>query len=181
MDNGESSYRRYLDGEDAAFDGILTLYFDNLTFFINRYVQDISAAEDLAIDSLLELMIHPKRYHFKTPLKTYLFTLGRNKAINYLKRRKRVVSTDFSGLEEIRDDTVSLEESVIDSEQKRLLNQAIAELPEQMRIAVHLVYFEGMSYEEAAKVTKKSRKQIDNLLSRAKTILRQQFVQEGKS
>ena len=36
MDNGASSYRRYLDGDEAAFDEILRLYRDNLTFFITR-------------------------------------------------------------------------------------------------------------------------------------------------
>ena len=41
MDNGASSYRRYLDGDEAAFDDILRLYRDNLTFFINRYVHMI--------------------------------------------------------------------------------------------------------------------------------------------
>ena len=64
-------------------------------------------------------------------------------------------------------------------EEKRLLNAALARLPEEMRAAVHLVYFEGLSYEEAAKVLKKDKKRIDNLLYRAKGILREQLGKEG--
>lgn len=41
MDNGASSYRRFLDGDRSAFDRIITEYRDSLTFFINRYVQDV--------------------------------------------------------------------------------------------------------------------------------------------
>ena len=41
-----------------------------------------------------------------------------------------------------------------------------------MRSAVHLVYIEGMSYDEAARVLGKNRKQVDNLLARAKTELK---------
>ena len=44
-----------------------------------------------------------------------------------------------------------------------------------MRTAVHLVSFEGLSYEEAAVVMKKSKKQVDNLLYRAKGLLRLQL------
>ena len=37
-----------------------------------------------------------------------------------------------------------------------------------MRVVIHLIYFEDLSYDEAGKVMKKSRKQVDNLLYRAK-------------
>ena len=38
MDNGASSYRRYLDGDEDAFREIVSEYFDNLVFFIDRLV-----------------------------------------------------------------------------------------------------------------------------------------------
>ena len=53
-------------------------------------------------------------------------------------------------------------------------------LPEEMRTAVHLVYIEGMSYDEAARILKKNRKQVDNLLSRAKKELRSKLGEEAK-
>ena len=50
MDNGESSYRRFLDGENDAFGEILDMYRENLIFFINRTVNDLAVAEDIAAD-----------------------------------------------------------------------------------------------------------------------------------
>ena len=46
MDNGASSYRRYLEGDQTAFDEIMGLYRNSLTFFINRFVHDMDAAEE---------------------------------------------------------------------------------------------------------------------------------------
>lgn len=53
MDNGASSYRRFLDGDESAFNEIMEELFRSLVFFINGYVHDIHAAEDIAIDAFL--------------------------------------------------------------------------------------------------------------------------------
>ena len=45
---------------------------------------------------------------------------------------------------------------------------------------MHLVYFEEYSYEDAARIMKKNRKQIDNLLYRAKNTLRDMIGEEGE-
>ena len=52
------------------------------------------------------------------------------------------------------------------------MNEGLKKLPTDMRIVVHLIYFEELSYEDAAKIMGKNRKQIDNLLYRAKSMLR---------
>ena len=171
MDNGDASLCRFLEGEKDAFDRVLEIYFDNLTFFINRYVHDIGTAEDLAIDTLLELIVHPKRFNFKVSLKTYLFTIGRNKAINYIRRRGRIAVTELTD-NDVPSDYVSLEEELIRDEERQRVSRAIDRLPDDMRAAVHLVYFEELTYAEAAKVMKKSPKQVDNLLYRAKKVIK---------
>ena len=56
MDNGASSYRRFLNGDESAFDEIMERYFDSLIFFINRYVRDLHAAEDIAIDVFSDIL-----------------------------------------------------------------------------------------------------------------------------
>ena len=60
------------------------------------------------------------------------------------------------------------------------MNKAVKNLPQDMRAAVHLVYFEEMTYEEAARVMKKSRKHVDNLLYRAKKELRTILEEDGE-
>ncbi|MDD6018124.1 MAG: sigma-70 family RNA polymerase sigma factor [Clostridiales bacterium] len=178
MDNGASSYRRFLNGDEAAFDDLMEELFRGLVFFIDRYVHDTHAAEDIAIDAFSDLIVHRHRYNFKVSLKTYLFMVGRSRALDYIRHHKIIDFSELSEAEGVSDEQ-SLEETVLADERKRTVNAALAKLPEDMRVAVHLIYFEEMTYEEAAKVMKKNRKQVDNLLYRAKKELRIILGEDG--
>ena len=180
MDNGASSYRRYLDGDEAAFDEILGLYRDNLTFFINRYVHDLDAAEDLAIDTFVYLLVHKHRYNFKTPLKTYLFMIGRSRALDYLRHQGRLTMVELSQAETALPASPSAEALFLKDERRRAIHRAMEQLPPDMQTAVYLVYFEDLTYEDAAKVMKKNRKQVANLLYRAKEKLRAILGKDGE-
>lgn len=158
MDNGASSYRRFLDGDESAFDDLMKELFCGRVFFIDRYVHDTQAAEDIAIDTFSELVVHRHRYNFKVTLKTYLYMVGRSRALDYIKHRKVIDFVELSEAESLSDEK-SLEEMVLADERKRTVNAALAKLLEDMRVVVHLIYFEEMTYEEAAKVMKKKRKQ----------------------
>ena len=180
MDHGVCSYRRFLNGDESAFDEIMKELFHGLVFFVDRYVHDTHAAEDIAIDAFSDLIVHKHRYNFKVSLKTYLYMIGRSRALDYLKHRKVIEFTELSEETEVSSGEETLEEQVLVEERKRAVNAAIAELPEDMRVVIHLIYFEEMTYEEAAKVMKKNRKQVDNLLYRAKKELRSLLGEDGE-
>ena len=180
MDNGASSYRRFLNGDESAFDEIMKELFDNLVFFIDRYVHDIHAAEDIAIDAFSDLVVNKHRYNFKVTLKTYLFMLGRSRALNYIKHRKVINFVELTEADNTSAEQETLEEIILADERKRIVNNALNSLPDDMRVVVHLIYFEDLSYDEAAKVMKKNRKQVDNLLYRAKKELRIILGKDGE-
>ena len=180
MDNGASSYRRFLNGDESAFDEIMKELFDNLVFFIDRYVHDIHAAEDIAIDAFSDLVVNKHRYNFKVTLKTYLFMLGRSRALNYIKHRKVINFVELTEADNISAEQETLEEIILADERKRIVNNALELLPDDMRVVVHLIYFEDLTYDEAAKVMKKNRKQVDNLLYRAKKELRIILGKDGE-
>lgn len=180
MDNGACSYRRFLDGDESAFNDIMEQLFCKLVFFIDSYVHDIHAAEDIAIDTFSDLIVHKHRYNFKVTLKTYLYMIGRSHALDYIKHRKIINFTELKEAQNLTDDGRILEEKILADERKRIINSAMSKLPDDMRAAVHLVYFEEMTYEETAKVMKKNIKQIDNLLYRAKKELRNILGEEGE-
>ena len=180
MGNGASSYRRFLDGDDSAFDEIMKELFDNLVFFIDRFVHDIHAAEDIAIDAFSDLVVNKHRYNFKVTLKTYLFMLGRSRALNYIKHRKVIDFVELTETDKASSEQETLEEIVLADERKRVVNNALNALPDDMRVVVHLIYFEDLSYDEAAKVMKKNRKQVDNLLYRAKKELLTTLGKDGE-
>lgn len=180
MDNGACSYRRFLDGDESAFNDIMEQLFCKLVFFIDSYVHDIHAAEDIAIDTFSDLIVHKHRYNFKVTLKTYLYMIGRSRALDYIKHRKIINFTELKEAQNLTDDGRILEEKILADERKRIINSAMSKLPDDMRAAVHLVYFEEMTYKETAKVMRKNIKQIDNLLYRAKKELRNILGEEGE-
>lgn len=172
MDQAEETYRRYLKGDQDAFAEIVTHYFDHLVFFIDRYVHDPDAAEDLALDVFAQLVANPRRYNFRSSLKTYLFMVGRCRALDYLKHRSKLRMEPLYQAAQVPSLEPTPEELVLADSRKRSVSRALAQLSEEMRLVIHLVYFEDLSCEEAAKVLKKNRKQVYNLLYRAKNALR---------
>ena len=177
----ESAYRRYLSGDESAVGEIMDELFFKLVFFIDGYVHDIHSAEDIAMDAMSDLFVKEHRYNFKVSLKTYVFMLGKSRALDHLRHRRAIELTDISEAESVGDDRAELERKVLADERRREVNAALERLPEQLRTAVHLIYFEEMSYDEAARVMKKNRKQIDNLLYRAKKELRAILGEGGEA
>ena len=181
MDNGACSYRRFLDGDETAFDDIMKELFFSLVFFINHYVHNLHTAEDIAMDTFTDLIVHKNRYDFKTSLKTYLFMVGRSRALNYIKRSKIISFTDIADINYLIDDENLPEKSAVHNERKFLIGNAIEKLPPKMREVICLIYFDDLTYDEAARIMKKNRKQVDNLLYRAKKELYAILGDEGKN
>ncbi len=179
MEKGASSYRRYLNGDELAFEQIVKEYRIPLTLFINGFTHDTFAAEDIAIDVFAYIAAEPQRYNFKVSLKTYLYMLGRSRAIDYLRKRGRETTISLEDSLAYLTDTDSVEDEYARAEEREKLYSALEKLPQKMREAVYLVYLEDLSYAEAAKVMKISRKQIDNLLYRAKEELRFTIGRKG--
>lgn len=179
MDNGASSYRRFLNGDEKAFSEILDVYRDNLIFFINRTVNNLSVAEELAADAFSELLFHPKRYDFRVSLKTYIFAIAHHKMVSYIRKNSRI------SMASIDDETVksveyqSFEEELFREERRKQCHEALEKLPKDYRTVLHLLYFENMSYEEAGKVMGKNIKQITNLAYRGRNAMKIILEQGG--
>lgn len=146
---------------------------------MNRFVRNIDIAEEIADDTFFELIIHPKRYSFKTPLKTYLYAIGRNKAVSYIRKRKNILPVSLDEKAEIPDDLPSLEEEFIRGERDEKINAAINKLPDEQRAFIHLMYFENQSYDEITKILGKTKKQLYNISQSVKTTLKALLEKEG--
>ncbi len=179
MDNGESSYRRFLDGDEKAFGEIVAAYKDNLIFFINRYVHNLAVSEELVQDVFVELLMHKRRYNFKTSLKTYIFTIGRNLAVSYIRKCARRPECAYEFIED-KQDYIQLEDEFLKKEQAKELHEALGKIHEDYSTALHLIYFENMSYEQVGKVMKKNKKQVENIVYRAKKALRKELEKEAE-
>ena len=175
MEDGFRGYNRFLEGDDDAFGATVSEYANRLLLYINRYLQNLTAAEDVMEDVFAELIIRRKKFDSEKAFKAYLFKAARNKSLNALKKESR-----FAGElpEDAPDEDALIEEQWFSEEKKQLLHLCLRELKDDYREALYLVYFEQLSYEQAAKVMRKSKKQIDNLVQRAKAALKTRLEHE---
>ena len=70
MDNGASSYRRFLDGDDKGFVEIIKVYKNGLMLYLNHYVQNIHIAEDLMEDTFVRIVTKKPHFSGKSNFKT---------------------------------------------------------------------------------------------------------------
>ena len=178
MDNGASSYRRFLEGDDNAFADIIREYRDGLILFINSFVSDISQAEDLAEDTFIKLVTKRPKYNGKASFKTWLYTIGGNVAKDYL--RKAAGKTALP-LEEctVSADERELETIVLRNERKIAVHRSMNKLSAEYRQILWLVYFEGMSMKEVSTVIGKKTHAVENLAYKARQALKTQLEKDG--
>lgn len=171
-------YRRFLSGDEGAFTEIVREYSDQLLYFVYRIVGNFRDAEEITADAFVQIAVKKHAFRGDSSLRTYLFAIGRNKAVDMIRKnasRHEFLAEDAQLLE----DMDTLEGRILRTERDKMLHRAIAELCEDYRCVLNLVYFQEMSAEETAKVMKKSRKQTENLIFRARGALKAILTKDG--
>lgn len=180
MDNGAEYYRRFLSGDKGAIEEIIRDYKDGLVFYLNSIVGDIHRAEELTIDTFIKLFYEQPKFKGKCSFKTWLFTIGRYTAIDYIRKNKRISEVSVDDALDISDGE-SLERNYIKNEERFRLRQTINKLKPEYSQVLYLVFFEGFDNSETARIMDKSNKQIADLLYRAKSALKKEIEKEGYS
>ena len=129
-------------------------------------------------DAFIKLAIKKPKFNGKSSFKTWLYTIGRNIAVDHKRRLLRRKNVSLNECIEIADEA-DLERSYLVTEQKINLRHAICRLKEDYQQVLYLTYFEDFSNEETAKITGKSVKQIKNLLYNARKALKTELEKEG--
>ena len=179
MDNGDASYRRFLDGDDSGIYELVRDYSDGLTLYLYGICGDITMAEEVMEDTFAKLAVKKPVFKGRSSFKTWLYAIGRNLALDHLRRESKKRCVPIEECAEIADDVETLETSYIKEERRIMLHRVMSNLNPDYRQVLWLVYFEGLSNGETATVMKKNRHQIENLVYRAKNSLKSQLEKEG--
>ena len=176
MDQATLSYQRFLKGDESALVELIRDYRDGLMLYLNGIVSDLSVAEELTEDTFLKLVLKKPRFSAKSGFKTWLYTIGRNLALDYLRRRKN------APMEELTDylaDGTDLERDYIQHHHLQAVHTAMKTLKPEYRQVLWLIYFEDFRCAEVARIMKKSTHNIEVLVSRARSALKNQLMKEG--
>lgn len=179
MDRGSEAYRRYLEGDDEGMALLVREYKDGLILYLNSFVGNLYTAEDLAEDTFVRLGVRRPRDNGKSSFRTWLYAIGRNLAIDWLRKNRRRQELSLEEAETMAADADSLEAAYLKQERKIALHRTMAQLKPEHRQVLWLVYFEGFSYEEAARVMGRSRHSLETLAYRARKALKEALELEG--
>lgn len=145
-------------GDKAAFDFLVIKYQHKIIQLVSRYVKDRSEAQDLAQETFIKAYRAIGSFRGESAFYTWLYRIAINTAKNDLTARSRrpidyqvnMVETETpDSVEQLQDNTTP-ESELLNQEILTTIKKAIDHLPEEMRVAIMLCEFEGLSYEDIA-------------------------------
>ena len=177
MDQATLSYQRFLKGDESALVELIRDYRDGLMLYLNGMVSDLNVAEELTEDTFLKLVLKKPRFSARCSFKTWLYTIGRNLALDHLKRSRRS-TVRLEDCPEISDAECDLERQYIQQEDQIMLHHAMKKLKPEYRQVLWLVYFEGFRCAQVGKIMGKSEATTQTLVSRARKALKEKLLEE---
>ncbi len=143
-----------LRGDEGAFARIVGAYERAVFAIAYRMTYDAAAAEDLTQEVFLRAWRKLDTFRPGEPLKPWLLRLAANVCINALKKRRPVavamIGDDDGDALEPASEGPDASELAAKGETAALLEQAIAQLPDDYRLIITLRHVEELSYEQIA-------------------------------
>lgn len=152
--------KRVQKGDKTAFDLLVLKYQHKVHAIVARYIHDQAEVDDVVQESFIKAYRALGKFRGDSQFYTWLYRIAVNTAKNVLVSRNRrppqsdvdIVDAEYySGSERLRDND-SPENLAFRDELQEVVNEALANLPEDLRTAVTLREFEGLSYEDIAAI-----------------------------
>lgn len=147
-------------GDKRAFDLLVRKYQHRVIAVINRYVRDPDEAMDVAQEAFVKAYRAMERFRGDSAFYTWIFRIAVNTAKNHIvSRGRRPPDADvdieeahhYDGSEWLHE-VANPENEMFRDELETAVYRALEKLPEDLRTAVTLREFDGLSYEEIAEV-----------------------------
>lgn len=146
-------------GDKRSFDLLVLKYQHRLLALVRRFVKDPTEAEDVTQEAFIKAYRAIGSFRGESAFYTWLYRIGVNTAKNALEARKRRPSADVD-VHEVGeyafDEGMRVDENpeslLASADLHRIVDETLAGLPEDLRRALMLREFDGLSYEDIAKV-----------------------------
>lgn len=152
--------RRVQRGDKRAFDLLVLKYQHKILSLVSRYLRDGDDIQDVAQEAFIKAYRALPRFRGDSAFYTWLYRIAINTAKNHLVARSRrppatdvdVDESEYYDGQSVLQDIENPENALFGAELKQVVERAIANLPEDLRTAVTLREFDGLSYEDIANV-----------------------------
>jgi RNA polymerase sigma factor (sigma-70 family) len=149
--------RLFQNGDESAFNELVLRYQERIYWVARRIVNEHEAADDVTQDVFVKAYESLRDFRAESSFYTWLYRIAVNIALNALRRRKVKEFFRIDELFEVEDPGAQAPDEAVESDEDRaLIEQAIALLPNKQRSVFLLRFYEEMPYEEIAKILKTS-------------------------
>ena len=172
-------------GDTGAFAQLVDKYKKPIMNLAFRMLRDLTEAEDLAQNVFIQIHKSAARYEVSSKFSTWLFTIARNLCLNEIRRRSRHPAESMDAPHPEQEDqprhqledkrTFSPPDTLLQGELEQKVEEALAGLPDNQRMAILLCRQDELSYEEIAAVLGCSLSATKSLIHRGRETLKQKL------
>jgi RNA polymerase sigma-70 factor (ECF subfamily) len=184
MNGQDALLEKLRAGDPAAFAQLVEANQRNVYNLALRMLNDPQEAEDVLQETFLSAYKALPGFEGRSSLSTWLYRIASNASLMRL-RKKRPETTSIDEPLELEegeslprqfvDWSSAPEDELLSGEARRMMDEAVAELPEGLRIVFILRDIEGLSTQEAGEVLELSEAAVKTRLHRARLALREKL------
>lgn len=176
--NDKELIEKILNGNNQVFNELVKKYLKPVYNFLNQLVFDKSALDDLTQDTFIKTWKNMSRFDQNKRFKTWLFTIAKNTAYDYMKKKKTIPFSVFlteegeSALENIPDNQILPDELLESADAQKNFTKKIKSLSPDFQTILELRYKEDFSLHEIAEILEISYNTIKSRHQRALAALK---------
>ncbi|WNJ19321.1 sigma-70 family RNA polymerase sigma factor [Pontibacter sp. G13] len=136
----------------AAFDRLIKGYQEVLYHHIRRIVINHDDTDDVLQNTLIKAWQNLDKFRGDANIKTWIYRIATNEALNFLKKKKRQAFQEVEDLQNDLRHSLSSGRYVDGDEIQIRLQEAIIALPERQKLVFNLRYFDEMPYDEISSI-----------------------------
>jgi len=185
LDHDAALMLRVKQGDSDAFAQLVEKYKQPVINVVFRTLHDATEAEDIAQNVFVQVYKAADRYKVSAKFSTWLFTIARNLCLNEIRRRSRHPAESMDAPHPEQEDqplhqfedkkTFTPPESLLQGELQAKIEEALADLPDNQRIAILLCRQDELSYEDIAEVLGCSLSATKSLIHRGRETLKEKL------
>ena len=136
-------------GDRRAFGELVGIHYAGVIQVVYHLSGNAQVAEDAAQEAFLRAWLHLPEYRHQSSLRSWLYRIAVNAALDMLRREAKLSNEDLNDLP-LADGQPGPEAAVVAGERARLVRQAVDLLPPASRAVLVLREYQGLSYQEIA-------------------------------
>ena len=144
------------DSKNYGFNLLVRKYQHKVYWLIRKMVISHDDADDLTQEVFIKIHKNIHSFRQNSQLYTWIYRIATNECLNFLQRKKRRFFLPVADLQGELTEKLTSSPYVSGDEIQLQLQKALLTLPDKQRLVFNMKYFEDLTYEEMAEITKTS-------------------------